>query len=207
MIFLFHKNNKVVKITKDNLSVPIENLSIGTTLFLLANKYENEQIAWCHSDFETYLNLDFISSLEFNKFSIQSFNPYHDNFLNSRLGYIDQNSILKINKNVKFQTWQMSASVGIISAFLLKKTEKYVGSKNGDFNYFLNSIAQRTFMNGVLCYSEPNLFKNLEIKETLSCNNYSLFQFVKQHYKFKWLFLLFLNVFLYEKKILFLPFV
>lgn len=207
MIFLFHKNNKVVKIKKDNLDIPVVNSAIGSTLFLLANTHENEQIVWCHSDFEIYLNIDFINSIVYNTYSIQSFNPYQNNFLNSRLGYIDQNSLLKVNKNVKFQTWQMHASVGIVSSILLKKLEKYIEVKNKDFNYLLNSMAQRTFMNGVLCYSEPNLFRNLKIEEDLSCNNYILFQFVKQHYKFKWLFLLLLNVFLYERKFLFFPFI
>jgi glycosyltransferase involved in cell wall biosynthesis len=176
-------------------------------LFLLANIHENEQIIWCHSDFEIYLNIDFINAIEYKTYSIQSYNPYQNNFLNSRLGYIDQNSLLKVNKNVKFQTWQMHASVGIVSSNLLKKLEKHIDVKNEDFNYLLNSIAQRTFMNGVLCYSEPNLLHNLKIDEDFSSNNYTLFQFVKQHYKFKWLFLLLLNVFLYERKFLFFPFI
>lgn len=206
MIFIFHKNNKVVKITKDALEIPIENFSIGKTLFLLANSYEKEQIVWCYSDFEMYLNLDFINSHKQNNFSIISFNPYLNNFLNPRLGYIDQNSILKVNKNIKFQTWQMNASVGMVSTALLKKIEKYV-DVNEEFNYLLNSIAQRTFMNGVLFYSEPNLFQDFKIEETLSCNNFTLFKFVKQHYKLKWIFLLFLNTLVFENKILLLPFV
>lgn len=207
MIFLFHKNNKVVKIKKDNLNLPLDNSSIGETLFSLAKNYKNEQIVWCESDFEINLNLNFISSIPCNAHTILSFNPYQNNFLNSRLGYIDQNSILKVNKKVKFQTWQMHASVGIISTTLLEKLEKHIGVKNEEFNYLLNSMAQRTFMNGVLCYSEPNLFQNLNIDKTLSCTNYKLFQFVREHYKFKWLFLLLLSVFLNEKKIVLLPFI
>lgn len=207
MIFLFHKNDRVVKLSKDSLDIPIENNSIGISLFLLATTYKEEKIVWCHADFEKYLNLDFINSNECKAFSILSFNPYQDNFLNSKLGYIDQNSILKVTKKVTFQTWQMNASVGMVSSKLLLKIEKHITNKNDEFNYLLNSIAQRTFMNGVLCYSEPNLFKNFELKEKLSCNNFTLFRFVKQHYKRKWLFLLFLNVFLYERKFLVLPFV
>ena len=206
MIFLFHKNNKVVAITKNKVAIPFENSSIGKTLFLLANTYENEQIVWCHSDFERHLNIEFIDSVQQNQFSILSFNPYQDNFLGSGLGYIDQNSILKINKKVTFQTWQMNASVGMISTHLLKKLERYIAIKE-EFNYLLNSIAHRSFMNGVLCYSEPKLFTNFESKDTLSCTNYTLFQFVKQHYNIKWLFLLLLNFFLYERKMLFFPFI
>lgn len=205
MIFLFHKNNKVVKILKDEVPISFKHTSIGKNLILLADTHENETIVWCHLDFENSLNIEFIHSASKNIFSILSYNPYQDNFLNSRLGYIDQNSILKVNKNTKFQTWQMHASVGIISTTLLQKLEKYINIDE-EFNYLLNSIAQRTFMNGVLCYSEPKLFKNLKIESTLSCTNFTLFQFVKQHYKSKWLFLLLLNVFLNERKILFLPF-
>lgn len=205
MIFLFHKNNKVVKITKDTLDIPIENYSIGKTLLQLANTYEKEQIVWCQSDFEKFLNIEFIQTISENAISILSFNPYEGNFLNSKLGYIDQNSLLKVNKEVKFQTWQMNASVGIISSKLFLKLSEFIDGKE-EFNYLLNSIAQRTFMNGVLCYSEPRLLHNLEITESASCTNYVLFQFVKQHYKWKWLFLLFLNIFLYERKLLFLPF-
>ena len=206
MIFLFHKNNKVVKITKDGIEIFFQNLSIGKNLILLANSYDNEEIVWCHSDFESHLNLEFIHSFPKKPFSILSFNPNQDNFLNFKLGYIDQNSILKVNKKVTFQTWQMHGCVGMISTKLLLKLEKYI-EVNEEFNYLLSSIAQRTFMNGVLCYSEPKLFQNFKIEETLSCNNFTLFQFVKQHYKFKWIFLLLLNVFLYERKLMLFPFV
>jgi glycosyltransferase involved in cell wall biosynthesis len=205
MIFLFHKNNKVVRITKDGIEVFFQKSSIGENLILLAKTYENEEIVWCHSDFEVHLNLDFIRLIEFNPYSIQSFNPHQNNYLNSRLGYIDQNSILKVNKNLKFQTWQLNASVGIISTTLLQKLEKHI-NVDEEFNYLLNSLAKRTFMNGVLCYSEPNLFLNLKLEITLSCDNYTLFQFVKQHYQFKWLFILLLNIFLYERKLLVLSF-
>lgn len=205
MIFLFHKYNKVTKITRDGVELPFQNTSIGKNLILLAKTYENETIVWCHSDFETHLNLDFIQTVSKNSFSIVSFNPFQNNFLNSRLGYIDQNSFLKVNKEVTFQTWQMNESVGMISTVLLRKLENYL-DVNESFNYLLNSITQRTFMNGVLCYSEPKLFQNLKIEKTSSCSNYTLFQFVKQHYKSKWLFLLLWNVLLYERKFLFLPF-
>lgn len=205
MIFLFHKNNKVVKITKDGIELLFQNETIGKTLILLATTYENETVVWCHTDFESHLNLDFIQTVPQSTFSIVSFNPYQNNYLNSKLGYIDQNSILKVNKEVTFATWQMNESVGMISTVLLRKLEKYL-EVNESFNYLLNSIAQRTFMNGVMCYSEPKLFQKLKIEKTASCSNYALFQFVKQHYKIKWLFLLLFNVFFNERKFLFLPF-
>lgn len=205
MIFVFHKNNKVVKITQNYLEISFEKMEVTSALFLLAKKYKKEQIVWCHIDFEYALNFKFIGALSLSTHTILSYNPYLNNYLNSKLGYIDQNSILKVNKKVKFQTWQMHESVGIISSNLLLKIEKH-NNDTTNFNYFLNAIANRTFMNGVLCYSEPQLLNNLVLDASASSTDKELFQFVKQHYNLKWFFLLFFSVLMYERKVLFVPF-
>ncbi|NHM01135.1 glycosyltransferase family 2 protein [Flavobacterium difficile] len=205
MIFVFHKNNKVVKVTQNYLEISFEKMEVVNALFLLAKKHKKEHIVWCHIDFEPDLNYNFIAALSLSNPTILSYNPYLNNYLNSKLGYIDQNSILKVNKKVRFQTWQMHESVGIISSDLLLKIEKH-DTDTTNFNYFLNAIANRTFMNGVLCYSEPQLLNNLALNTSASSTDKELFKFVKQHYNLKWFFLLFFSVFLFERKILLLPF-
>jgi glycosyltransferase involved in cell wall biosynthesis len=58
---------------------------------------------------------------------------------------------------------------------------------------------------GLLCYSEPRLLKAGEFKNNNKASIYILFRFVKQHYKTRWVFLLLLNLVLYESKFPLLP--
>ncbi len=205
MIFVFHKNNKVVRITSGSGEISVTQTEVVAVLFELAKKYENEQVVWCHTDFESVLATHYIASLPLSNYTLLSYTPYPNHFLDSKLGYIDSNSILKISKKVRFQTWQMNESVGVISTHLLRKIETH-GNDTTNFNYFLNAVAKRTFMQGVLCYSEPQLLKGLVLDTPVSTSNRLLFKFVKQHYNFKWLFLLLFSVCIYERKFLLFPF-
>jgi GT2 family glycosyltransferase len=59
---------------------------------------------------------------------------------------------------------------------------------------------------GLLCYSEPRLLKRKPEVVPTKTSSFTLFRFVKQHYRTRWVFLLLLNLFLYERKLPLLPF-
>ena len=95
-------------------------------------------------------------------------------------------------------------SSGKYASVLLVFKENLSISDNLD--YFLHSLAKLAMPNGLLCYSEPGLLTEISDETKIYKNsNFVLFRFVKQHYKIQWSFLLFLNLFFYERKITFLP--
>lgn len=205
MILIFHQNNKVKCLKKDNDTIEIQNTSIVKSLFILAQRYPDEKIIWCHSDLKNSLNLDFINESKINVNSIHSYSTTVDFYLHRFLGYIDQNSILKINKEVIFPTWMMSSDVGMVTCELVNRFSNFI-SKNEfddykDFDFFLNSISFRTRMNGVFTYSNPKLLKTISSKIDRKSEINILFKFVKKHYSFKWYFILFFAIFIFNKKI------
>src|SRR5690606_19944060 len=101
----------------------------------------------------------------------------------------------------------MSSDVGGIHASVLTKMQELPVSVN--FPYFLNSIAKLGQLQGLLCYSEPGLVdltKNVNLQNK-QASKYTLFRFVKQHYKTQWMFILFLNILIHERKLPVLPFI
>ena len=121
MILIFHQNNKVKCLKKDNDTIEIQNISIVKSLFILAQRYPDEKIIWCHSDLKNSLNLDFINESKINVNSIHSYSTTVDFYLHRFLGYIDQNSILKINKEVIFPTFAEALPVSWLNAMAMEK--------------------------------------------------------------------------------------
>jgi glycosyltransferase involved in cell wall biosynthesis len=122
--------------------------------------------------------------------------------LSDRIGYVEDSPFLKINRDVTYPTWLMSSDVGGVYAEALLQFQELRDLK--DFEYFLNSLAKNGQPKGLLCYSAPVLLVRengvtpLSFQNKFSLN--TLFHFVKQHYRTRWVFLLFLNLFIYEKK-------
>jgi glycosyltransferase involved in cell wall biosynthesis len=136
-----------------------------------------------------------------------SYSLAKNSFLSQGIGYVEGTPFININKTVSYPTWQMSSSVGGIHASALLPFRNEIKISE-NFDYFLNSLAKLAMPAGLLCYSEPTLLKNIsdeigQDKQSL----YVLFRFVKQHYKLSWVFLLFLNFFMYERKVTILPLV
>jgi GT2 family glycosyltransferase len=77
--------------------------------------------------------------------------------------------------------------------------------KETDFDYYLNSMAKVAIPLGLLCYSEPQLLKQQQRIEGQQASIHTLFRFVKQHYKTRWIFLLFLNLMIHERSFPLLP--
>ena len=206
MIIIYHKNNKVVELKGVDFVVSdkARNITVSDFMLNLAKKYPDELLVWCHEKVKEQLNSFEIETLFHNKKMVLSYNASGIQFLNKSIGYVEASPFIKVNSEVRFPTWQMSSCVGgVHSELLLSLKNKLIADQN--FDYFLCSLAKRAMPKGVLCYSEPKFLKQKINYKTTPSNFYTLFRFVKQHYKVRWIFLLFLNLFLYERRIALFP--
>ena len=207
MIIVYHNSNRVVKVvTKDNVTLVYnKKAQIATVLTELALRYPKFKIVWCNQDYENYLDLAVINDVFHHDKMMLSYNPNEIDFLGKKVGYIDESPFVKINKEVTYPTWIMSSVVGCTHAKVLLAINQKIKA-DGNFDYYLSSMAKICMPLGLLCYSEPKLLqKNNLQKNNLKHSNFTFFRFIKQHYRTRWLFLLFLNLFLYERKVLLLP--
>lgn len=206
MIIVYHNKTKVLRIEGAEISDQNNFSSIGETLFSLALQYPEEVLVWCNVKWEHSLNIDKIELILHHKKMMVSYHPYSSNTINTGIGYVDNASILVINKEVPFFTWQMSSEVGAAHAILINTISCQIINKKENFDYLLNSMAKRAMPMGLFCYSEPSLLqveiKNIESREN---NDFVLFKFVKQHYNIKWIVILFISFAIYEKKLKVFP--
>ncbi|MEO8236831.1 MAG: glycosyltransferase family A protein [Flavobacterium sp.] len=205
MIVIYHQNNNVVKVESDEKHIVFSQKNIANTLFEMAVSYRNELILWCHIDLKSNFNFSVITDVFHHNKIIASYNPFQNSFLSEAIGYIEESPFIKINKKVSYPTWQMSSCVGGVHSSVLLALKNEV-SEIKNFDYFLHSMAKLAMQQGLLCYSEPLLLKNLSYSIKKNKNdNFTLFRFVKEHYKTRWVILLFLNFFLYERKVTIFP--
>ena len=205
MVVVYHKGNKVVSVSNVNQSLPFGNKNIAKTLYEVATDFPEELIIWCHLELKSKLNSSEFQTIFHHQKIMASYNPFKKSILSESIEYVEESPFLNINKKVTYPTWQMSSYVGGIHAKVLLALKKEI-SISDDFNYFLLSLAKLAMPKGLLCCSEPMLLKQVSCEITKQKkSNFLLFRFVKQHYKTRWAFLLFLNLFIYEKKILLLP--
>lgn len=202
MIVIYHNNRQVVRITSDNLGV-IDfdgTKSIASVLMHIALQFPNKSIAWCHQDYEGFVNWnEFPKVLHHNKIMV-SFSPSIQIYLGREIGYVEESPFINVNKRVSYPTWQMSSGIGGMQASVLVQFKGKI-KECRNFDYFLNSMAKLGMPLGLCCYSEPKLFKTFPECPQPKATIFTLFQFVYQHYKTRWLFLLLLNLMVYEKRL------
>jgi glycosyltransferase involved in cell wall biosynthesis len=208
MIILYHNQSKITKIVSSKTNdFPNEiGQNVVSVLLDFAEKSQNEILVWCHESHKENLNTNEIEDLFHHKKFLFTFNPSSTNFFNRELGYIEDSPFVKVNKEVRYATWQMSSQVGAIHSSIINACRKDLKSET-NFDYFLNSFAKRAMAIGLLCYSEPKLLlKITQISHYKNTNLFELFRFTKQHYKTRWIFLLFFNLLLFEKRFPLFPF-
>jgi len=198
MIIVYHQNNNVVRILKNELEIPFETLSITENLMTLARKFPHDWLLWCHIDLKENLNWSAFETIFHHTKIMASFSSSR-NYFSDSIGYIDESVFLNVNKNVSYPTWLMSSAVGGMNAeVLLQFSKKIKLDKN--FEYFLHSLAKIGTLKGLCCYSEPRLVVDNSIVIPIEyASNFELFKFVKQHYRTRWVFLLFFNFIIFEK--------
>ncbi|MFV5692423.1 glycosyltransferase family 2 protein [Flavobacterium sp. LT1R49] len=206
MIIIYHNGNKAVGLSNSYSIDKASGLSIIGFLLLLAKQYPDAILVWCHISLKGQLNIFEIEKLFHHHKLLLSYHPSDILFLDKSIGYVEESPFIKINKSVTFPTWQMSSLVGgVHSSILLALKDEMAPDKN--FDYFLCSLAKLGMRKGLLCYSEPKLLKQNPDAFLTKTNRYILFRFVKQHYKTQWIFLLLLNLLLYERKFPIVPFI
>lgn len=207
MIVFYHNKyaiTQIVSTEKGNLP-DYFNANITEVLLDFADKFKDEILVWCHESESANLNLLEIPHLFHHKKLLYSYNP-SENYFDRRVGYIEDSPFIKVNKDIKYATWQMSSHVGAIHASILNACKKDLKTES-NFDYFLNSLAKRTMPNGLFCYSEPRLLLQKSVlNDAPKSNLFELYQFAKQHYRSRWVLLLFFNLLVFEKKISLLPF-
>lgn len=192
MIQVIHNKNTVLKISKGNQSLEINNnLNISETIYKLTDLYPSELILWCHSDLASFINYEKIDSICNSNSEMVSYAISNENYISKNIGFVEQSIFINFSKKTKIATWQMSSNIGMAHSdvfSVLKNTIKPVK----DFDYFLNSIAKIAMPLGVFCYSDPNFltgkYYNINLNQKISSTN--LFKFVSQHYKKVWLLVL-----------------
>lgn len=208
MIFVYHNNVKIVEVTncKGQTLSYSKVCSIAEGLWLLAEDFSDEKLVWCHCDYKDILNKEELNTLFHHDKLVLSYRPDISNYFGNMLGYIDESLFINVNKKVSFPTWQMSSIVGLMHASVFIEIKDSIPFEN-DFDYYLNSLAKLCMPLGLLCYSEPKLLKDSSFQFNVNdATTTTLFKFVKQHYKTRWIFLLLLNMFLYEGKFPFISF-
>jgi len=207
VIIVYHQNNRVTKvISNQNESVAVTmHSSIASVLMTLSYQFPHEPIVWCHQLLENSLNMDKIAALFHHNKMMLSYTTTDTAFLGNGIGFVEESPFIKVNKKCTYPTWLMSSEVGVIHA----STLRLIGSTlkaDANFDYFLNSVAKVGMIWGLLCYSEPQLLlKNVAQHHPQKANLFVLFQFVKQHYKKRWIVLLFFNLLIFEKRFPLLP--
>ena len=201
MIIVYHQNARIINVTSIN-DQKIEfncKKNIASGLQDIAKQFPNEKIVWCNLAVKEQLNLESIKTLFHHDKMMLSFSSSQHNFFDSTIGYVEESLFINVNKKVSYPTWQMSSVAGVIHASVLNALKGKIFCYS-NFDYYLSSIAKIGMPLGLLCYSEPRLLKPGEFKYTPNASIYSLFRFVKQHYRTRWVFLLFLNIGLYERR-------
>lgn len=199
MIVVYHKNNRISKVVSaENKRISFDKSgAIASGLFQLASAFPKSKIVWCDEVCQEYINLKHIEFLFHHDKIMLSYSLGDSAYFGRKIGYIEESPFIAINKKVSYPTWQMSSLVGVVHASLLLKIEGRIKSDN-DFDYYLNSVAKVCMPLGLLCYSEPKLLTETAIEKSSKASVFDLFKFVKQHYKTRWLFLLLLNLVVYE---------
>lgn len=206
MIVFYHSDNKVLQILLNgNQEIPFNSKrSISSCLHAIAFEFKEELILWCHVLHKENLNLDAIPTVFHHNKMMLSYATQSGSYFGRLIGFVEESIYINVNKSVSFATWQMSSEVGIIHASVLTSLKEGIPN-DADFDFYLSSLAKLAMPLGLFCYSEPKLLKVPNKFSTRKASIYSLFRFVKQHYKTRWVFLLFLNLLIYEKRVAFLP--
>lgn len=207
MIVLYHQNNRVTKVVSANEeSIVVQtNKNIAAVLMALSYQFPEAKIIWCHQLLENSLNMDKIAALFHHNKMMLSYTTTDTAFLGNGIGFVEESPFIKVNKKCTYPTWLMSSEVGVIHASTLRLIGSTIKA-DANFDYFLNSVAKVGMIWGLLCYSEPQLLlKNAAQHHPQKANLFVLFQFVKQHYKKRWIVLLFFNLLIFEKRFPLLP--
>jgi glycosyltransferase involved in cell wall biosynthesis len=202
MIIVYHKNNQVNSVfdCEKQFTIEHQELNVVKALIQLASSYKDRILVWCQSDQKEFLNKETIKESLNLKNTMISFSPTL--YLPTQIGYVEDSPWIKVNAKVTYPTWQMSSFVGAIYGFQLLKFKDEITTSSLD--YTLNSIAKLGMPHGLFCYSEPSLLSKT-LENVKQASTFTLFKFVKQHYRARWVVLLAINYMWHERRLILWP--
>jgi len=200
MIIIYHQSEKVTNLENLDAADDFIGMSLSQCILKLAKDFPDEILAWCREDYKNQFDSEKIPSLFNHHQLLLSYHVDGNSFLDKYIGYVEDSNFIKVNKSVRYSTWQMSSDAGATHASVLNKA--FSQNLSEGFSYLLNSFAKKAAPLGLFCYSEPALFKGPVLPKQISQKTSIslLFKFVKQHYRTSWIFILFFNLMIYEKK-------
>lgn len=199
---LIHDGHRAVAVENGGF-VPGE--TALAALLRLSKQNPSNLIGWCHIDCRDQLDpISLASSMTAQK-QLRFQRPC-ESVSDQRVGYIEFASpFLKTQKGVCYPTWMVSSLCGITHAEVLNRYAGSGFSRDDSFGYFLRSMGKRAMLSGVLCYSHSDFVNDSPLPSMREESLYETFRFVRQHYRLQWVFVLFLNLMVFEKRWPLLP--
>jgi glycosyltransferase involved in cell wall biosynthesis len=210
VIIIIHDNSSLVEVLNKDLN-PInynvsKNEKLTQSVLEIAKANSQELLIWCHKDLKESLDLTGLSSVFHHKNILATFNTDKNYYLSSKIEFLERSICLNFNKKTTYGTYLMSSQVGGIFAETLLAFSKDINI-NQSFNYSLNSIAKNYQINGLFCYSEPKLLlDNYSVIKEETISDVAFFIFVREHFKWVWVWYILIALIVYSKKYLLLPF-
>ena len=148
MIIIYHNKSKVTEVVSTTATDYSKEIHRNVVAVLLdfASQFEDEILVWCHENHRNHLNVSVVEGLFHHQKLLFSFHPSADNYFGRELGYIEDSPFIKINKEVRYATWQTSSQVGAIHTSALKACKPDLKAEN-NFDYFLQSFANHLSQN------------------------------------------------------------
>lgn len=199
MIYLKHiKAKTATSVLKDGEQINFLNSDLISCFWEICEKFPDELIIWIDEEIDIEPSDD-LHNVFLHDLIMASY-PIKSKFFPDSIGYIDQFPFVNPDYSVRYPTWLMSTDVGGIKSRIALEF-RFTFNEINKFGYLINSIAKLGQQNSLFCYSDPNLIKghfsaNLSSKASIT----DLFNFVAQHYKQQWLFILFFCLIKYEKQ-------
>lgn len=206
MIVIYHnqKQATLVHDLRHKTDLFFKPQKLSSLLYDVAAANNDRLIIWCDHQLKDNVNFDYIASLQTTENTMISF--CGSDAIPDAVSYVEQSGFIKVSKNVRFATWRMSSAIGAVHAKAILALKDI--PKDGDFGYYLNSVAKLAMPYGLFCYSDPKLvIDSSKIRSVARNDDRKLFRFVRQHFKLQWNFLLVLNLVVYEKRFPFVAFI
>lgn len=203
MLILMHQHNRLVSVVDEHLNAVSTSAtgSLAAVMRTVAKEHPKQWILWCRKEYMPYLQKDAFATVFHHHRIMASYAVSLTSYLPPGIGFIENTPFVTVKKEVSYPTWMMSSDVGGIYASVVQTLPEALFSIP-HFDYFLNSVAKKAMPQGLLCYSDPSLLNTAVVTEASSkAGNLQLFQFVYQHYKTRWMFLLLFNMLLFQKKL------
>lgn len=189
MIVLYHTNGIVT-------DGPHTGKKAAEALFLLAGENPESILIWCDQRCKDFVDEDEVRKVFRHRKMMVSLSS--ENYLPEAIGYAEESSFILVNKSVLFPTWRMSGVIGAVGADVINAVAGQI-KPDRNFSYFLNSVAKLSMPLGVFCYSMPSILTR-PVSVSDNATTFDFFRFVRQHYRKRWIFLILLNMAVYDKK-------